>query len=218
MCTGKYRSHYPALVSMHCTVSAILDNTVNVSKPCKNQVTVSTHCHASILQVTKNRFDGDLGKVTLSFDKESLTLSGYFKEKKSGTDKWGVSPSKKGVSPTTGSFEPQRVKSVVTKPDRHKGQPPSRQSSLASRSSSPISIIRAREAVKVQPGKASQPREASNPHPMGTSQPVKTGTKLSDLTRTRQRANASWDKQKKALESKELKDMLKFVEEVDLLG
>ena len=180
---------------------------------------MSTHCHASIPQVTKNRFDGDLGKVTLSFDKESLTLSGYFKEKKSGTDKWGASPSKKEASPTTGSFEPQRAKSVVTKPSRHKGQPPSRQPSLTSRASSPISIIRAREAVNVQPVKASQPREASNPHPMGTSQPVKTGTKLSDLTRSRQRANAKLGtKQKKALESKEMNDMLKFVEEVDLLG
>lgn len=32
------------------------------------------------LQVTKNRFDGDVGKVPLEFDRESLTLSGYFKQ------------------------------------------------------------------------------------------------------------------------------------------
>ncbi len=31
------------------------------------------------LQVTKNRFDGDMGKLPLEFDRESQTLSGFFK-------------------------------------------------------------------------------------------------------------------------------------------
>ena len=29
--------------------------------------------------MTKNRFDGDLGKLPLDWDKDSLTLSGHFK-------------------------------------------------------------------------------------------------------------------------------------------
>ena len=37
---------------------------------------------ALLLQVTKNRFDGDLGRVRLIFQKESLTLSGFQREKR----------------------------------------------------------------------------------------------------------------------------------------
>ena len=169
--------------------------------------------------MTKNRFDGDLGKVSLSFDKESLTLSGHFKERKASTTKWGVSQSK-GVasSPLADSHQTQRGKPVVVKPVRFKGQPSSRQSSLASSASPPISIIKAREAVKLQSNATTRAHEAPSSHPTGTSQPVKTGTKLSDLTRTRQQVDKSWNKQTEALDPKELQDMMKFVEEVDLLG
>ena len=38
------------------------------------------------LQVTKNRFDGDLGKFALDWEKSSLTLSGYFRSHQ-GEDK-----------------------------------------------------------------------------------------------------------------------------------
>ena len=37
-------------------------------------------------QVTKNRFDGDTGVVPLSFDRESLTLSGHFANKDAYSD------------------------------------------------------------------------------------------------------------------------------------
>ena len=170
-------------------------------------------------QATKNRFDGDLGKVSLSFDKESLTLSRYFKEQKASTTKWGVSPSK-GVpsSPLAASYKPKRGKPVVAKPDRFEGQLSSRQSSLASSTSPPISIIKAREGVKLQFNATPRAHEAPSSHPIGTSQTVKAGTKLSDLTRTRQQADKSWNKQTEALDPKELQDMMKFVEEVDLLG
>jgi len=49
---------------------------------------IHTHAHAHTCthphthtptQVTKNRFDGDLGKLPLDWDKDSLTLSGHFK-------------------------------------------------------------------------------------------------------------------------------------------
>ena len=35
-------------------------------------------CVLLILQITKNRFTGDLGRVPLKFDRDSLTLSNYF--------------------------------------------------------------------------------------------------------------------------------------------
>ena len=34
------------------------------------------HCMRVSVQVMKNRFDGDLGRVPLAFEKDSLTLSG----------------------------------------------------------------------------------------------------------------------------------------------
>ena len=174
-------------------------------------------------QVTKNRFDGDLGNVSLSFDKESLTLSGYFKERKTGATRWRASPSKRVASsslegPMEMTHEPQREKSVVTKLDRHKGQPSSQQSALASSASPPTSILKAHEAIKLQPIRRTRAHAAFSPHPTGKSQPVKTGTKLSDLTRTRQQRSKTCSRQEKVLDPKELHDMMKFVEEVDLLG
>ena len=41
-----------------------------------------------ILQVTKNRFSGDLGKVPLKFDRESLTFSGVFTTLKNTTEQY----------------------------------------------------------------------------------------------------------------------------------
>ena len=48
-----------------------------------------THLH-TYLQVTKNRFDGDLGKFALDWDKSSLTLSGCFRSHH-GDDKTAAS-------------------------------------------------------------------------------------------------------------------------------
>ncbi len=38
----------------------------------------TTGCSFFLLQVTKNRFDGDLGVAPLTWDKESCTMSGHF--------------------------------------------------------------------------------------------------------------------------------------------
>ena len=174
-------------------------------------------------QVTKNRFDGDLGKVFLSFDKDSLTLSGYFKERKAGTStRKGFSPAT-GVAPTSpegslgASHEPKTRNVPVAKPTTRQGQLLSRQTSLAS-NTTPVSSIKAREAVKLQSNTRTGAHEALSPNPTGTSQPVKTGTKLSELTRTRQQGGKTRSKLKKQEDPEELQDMMKFVEEIDLLG
>ena len=49
------------------------------------------------LQVTKNRFDGDLGKFALDWEKSSLTLSGYFRSHQ-GEDK--ASPASEHAPPS----------------------------------------------------------------------------------------------------------------------
>ena len=49
------------------------------------------------LKVTKNRFDGDLGKFALDWDKSSLTLSGYFRSQQ-GEDK--ASPTSEHAPPS----------------------------------------------------------------------------------------------------------------------
>ena len=76
---------------------ASLATIVHASVPCQNSLVclvcgfVSAHilCFRSVNaldvclshQVTKNRFDGDTGVIPLSYDRESLTLSGHFASK-----------------------------------------------------------------------------------------------------------------------------------------
>eukprot|EP00731_Ephydatia_muelleri_P036140 Em0205g3a len=59
-------------------VSQEADNIMILQAPDKNN---------KFLQVTKNRFDGDTGVVPLSFDRESLTLSGHFANKEVHSDR-----------------------------------------------------------------------------------------------------------------------------------
>ena len=76
--------------------------------------------------MTKNRFDGDLGKIQLSFDYESLTLSGMYKAKES----IDTAPERSKVTPSTPKLGSRwkslgsTLKGVATQPSADSATPP----------------------------------------------------------------------------------------------
>jgi twinkle protein len=101
--------------------TASLFGSAKAGQEADNVLILQAQAHKRFLQVTKNRFCGDVGKISLKFDSNSLTFSGFFSESSApNTEKKiaSVVTSKTMKSSVKSSnfmtIKPQIIKPVIT--------------------------------------------------------------------------------------------------------